>query len=422
MMDDYERVTPRSGRVKKKSVAAKLAEKKRRAQGISDPESDFGSNSSVQKTNAGNSIDSRYVSAIQTGEGPSKYGYGKSGRSNLYDSESDNEKLRIRGRKFDSDSDQDMTRPTPQPRSRPSQRVDRRQDFRSSGFRRPSPIDDDEGVESGKDDDDEGYSNKSPSDVTAHRFRSLKMASERSNSVESLKSSPFAPKPPTTPRKLSPKAEKRNRDHYSSGDEQEIKKPLSSGDLKSINRNNNMFESKFGTRSENLFKRDNDFSNGINNEFRDREVERTDSQKMNRQSSSGTMNKEPMTSYVNIRDEELRDRTDSMSDYEAMTEKYNDVLNNKMPRSRSNTADKEGLDHERSHTPRSERLAPMTSKNPPPPAHGDYSSRILRTSYRSDPSYFSKDSARYASDNISQRSFTSSSILPTITTKEARSR
>lgn len=77
--------------------------------------------------------------------------------------------------------------------------------------------------------DDNLLSSKAPSDATVRRFRALKVANQRSESLESLKNSPFIPKPPDTPKsgrrhsKFLSKGEKRNRDPNSSGEEQDSK-------------------------------------------------------------------------------------------------------------------------------------------------------------------------------------------------------
>lgn len=77
--------------------------------------------------------------------------------------------------------------------------------------------------------DDDLLSSKAPSDATVRRFRALKVANQRSESLESLKNSPFIPKPPDTPKsgrrhsKFLSKGEKRNRDPNSSGEEQDSK-------------------------------------------------------------------------------------------------------------------------------------------------------------------------------------------------------
>lgn len=49
-------------------------------------------------------------------------------------------------------------------------------------------------------DDNESNGIKAPSDATIHRFRALKMANDPKGSLESLKSLPFQPKPPQTPK------------------------------------------------------------------------------------------------------------------------------------------------------------------------------------------------------------------------------
>ncbi|WAR31929.1 INP5E-like protein [Mya arenaria] len=72
-------------------------------------------------------------------------------------------------------------------------------------------------------------SQKAPSDATVQRFRAMRMTPDRSRSEESLKNALFSPKPPTTPRsarKNFTKGEKRNRETNSSGEEhdQESKK------------------------------------------------------------------------------------------------------------------------------------------------------------------------------------------------------
>ncbi|KAH9495537.1 inositol polyphosphate 5-phosphatase [Bulinus truncatus] len=82
--------------------------------------------------------------------------------------------------------------------------------------------------------------------------------------------------------------------------------------------------------------------------------------------------------------------------------------------------------------PSSVRLEPIKSLHPPPPLMEDFSSKTMRTSYKLDSNVkanipavktgTSTDKSDSCADRLSQKSFTSSSVLPLITTKEARSR
>lgn len=87
--------------------------------------------------------------------------------------------------------------------------------------------------------------------------------------------------------------------------------------------------------------------------------------------------------------------------------------------------------------PTSARLEPISPRSHPPPLPKEFSSHALKTAYKIDPNirprtsstlsrpYTQSDSGGLSTgneDKISQRSFTSGSILPMITTKEARSR
>ena len=83
--------------------------------------------------------------------------------------------------------------------------------------------------------------------------------------------------------------------------------------------------------------------------------------------------------------------------------------------------------------PLSARLSPISPRSHPPPLTEEFSSHSLRTSYKIDPGarpasssgqggQADKSDSGNSADRLSQKSFQSASVLPVITTKEARSR
>lgn len=218
-------------------------------------------------------------------------------------------------------------------------------------------------------------SSKAPSDATVKRFRALKVANQRSESLESLKNSPFVPKPPDTPKsgrrpsKYLSKGEKRNRDPNSSSEEHDnsakTKKQENDDVFIAENKSNpiNTSSSKMGSKSD---LKDNDDQNDV-------------------QMSPG-------------RDSKIGSEVDLAQ----ITENYKHVLQN----------DTGSLGFGK--------LPPLSPISRPPPLPGDVSSRSLRTTYKVDTSHKKVDKISY--DSVSNRSSVSSAVMTPISIKEARAR
>ncbi|XP_046558311.1 LOW QUALITY PROTEIN: phosphatidylinositol polyphosphate 5-phosphatase type IV-like [Haliotis rubra] len=252
-------------------------------------------------------------------------------------------------------------------------------------------------------DDDKDCLQGSQTDATLHRFRNLRMATERSGSVESLKSSPFVPKPPSTPKKSargsSSKGEKRTRDPNSSGDEpdQGHKRLVSQG-LEDFNVNandsngaNNIVQSSSTDNSQlqdsTVPKSRRKLREHLNKEFDNADF------------SFGHSVSEPKSEVV----------IGSISDLKAVSDQYESILS---------------MDaKEKTRTPRSARLPPVSPKSRPPPLGQNIASKSLRTTYKSDlyPEKF-MSSQQSNLDCLSERSFVSSSVMTAITTRQARER
>lgn len=224
--------------------------------------------------------------------------------------------------------------------------------------------------------DDGLINNNSPSDATVRRFRALKVANQRSESLESLKNSPFVPKPPDTPKsgrrhsKFTSIGEKRNRDPNSSSEE-----PDNSAKTKKQ-------EAKIdATSNDDVFIVD---------------------------TNSSTTN---MGSKSDLKDTDQNDvlmspgresKMGSEVDIAQITENYKHALQN----------DTGPLGFGK--------LPPVSPKTHPPPMPGDISSRSLRTTYKAETVYKRTDKSNF--DSVSNRSSGSSAIIAPITTKEARAR
>ncbi|XP_021348576.1 72 kDa inositol polyphosphate 5-phosphatase-like isoform X2 [Mizuhopecten yessoensis] len=379
---------PQKGR-KKRSAISKLTEKRRN----NESGSEFGSTYSLQ-SNA-----SRLTETKGTESELSKKESNSNSNNDVAKSQNANatsDKGTVIEKYPDSSVNKDNTKSTPKPRDKKSESVVKPEELSP-----PPPMD----IDSESDDDkQDGISKKAPSDATIHRFRALKMATnERTNSVESLRNSPFAPKPPSTPRSeqkssssktptstpesdknvslkgVKQKGEKRFRDPNSSGEEPEVgvkskKQSCSQTDLKST--------------TDEVFVPD--------KKKNDKKVP----------SPRGDPN-------LTI---------DSEADLKDINNRYHDILSS-------------------DSLPRTGRLAPIVSKNHPPPISGDISSHTLKTAYKTDSSYtlnkylesvpsspgasgspFHKPPVHPPFDTMSQRSMSSSGILYQIPITEARAR
>ncbi|XP_071096881.1 phosphatidylinositol polyphosphate 5-phosphatase type IV-like [Haliotis cracherodii] len=366
---------PGTPKRKKKGALAKLAERKRRASLVSEAESNLGSVLSVKE---------KAVSTDEKGHSKSS-----SARNEVFTSNESRDVYiePVVVVKPNLPVGDDAAKPKPKPRKMPKN---------SEGRVSPVGMEIDEMALS---DDDKDCLQGSQTDATLHRFRNLRMATERSGSVESLKSSPFMPKPPSTPKKSargSSKGEKRTRDPNSSGDEpdQGHKRLVYQG-LEDLNVNAND-------------------SNGANNivqgsstdhsQFLDSAVPKS------RRKIREHLNKEFDNADSAIGDSVSEPKAEvimgSVSDLKAVSESI------------------VSMDaKEKSLTPRSARLPPLSPKTRPPPLGQNISSKSLRTTYKSDlyPEKF-MSSQQSNLDCLSERSFASSSVMTSITTRQARER
>ncbi|XP_069120497.1 phosphatidylinositol polyphosphate 5-phosphatase type IV-like isoform X2 [Argopecten irradians] len=378
---------PQKGK-KKRSAISKITEKRRN----NESGSEFGSTYSLQ-SNA-----SKLTVSKETGHNQTELNTNSNNDiSNNKNSKTESEKVAAGGK----DSDPKTTRnkdsvkvtPTPKPRDKKRDSV-----IRPEELSPPPPMD----VDSDSDDDKhDGISRKAPSDATIHRFRALKMANvnERTNSVESLRNSPFTPKPPSTPRseqkggsnKSTPESDKKVRQKViKQKGEKRFRDPNSSGE-----------ELEVGAKSK-------------------------------KQSCSQTDLKQMQMDEVSVSEKQTKDKADpnitidsGVDLKEDINSRYQNILSgDSLPR-------------------KTGQLEPITSKNHPPPLTEDISSQALKTAYKTDSSYTLNkylESVPPASprvlgsplqkppihhppfDTMSQRSMSSSSVLHQIPITEARAR
>lgn len=262
---------------------------------------------------------------------------------------------------------EDLTdKPTPKPRS--LKVISDASDISPSNYMEV----DSDSDEKDKKVDSDFLSSKAPSDATVKRFRALKVANQRSESLESLKNSPFVPKPPDTPKsgrrpsKYLSKGEKRNRDPNSSSEE-----PDNSAKTKK-QENDDVFIAENKSNSNN-----------------------TSRSKMGSKSDLKDQNDVQMSPG---RDSKIG----SQVDLAQITENYKHVLQN----------DTGSLGFGK--------LPPLSPISHPPPLQGDVSSRSLRTTYKVDTSYKKVDKSNY--DSVSNRSSVSTAVMTPISIKEARAR
>ncbi|KAK3087489.1 hypothetical protein FSP39_006595 [Pinctada imbricata] len=330
---DNASITSTSKKSKKKSAVAKLAERKRRSSG-----SEFGSSASLQ-------------SSKTSPKGQDNLEGNKSNNtSGNTGSETKNKTVK------DKTSSEDIT-PKPAPRHRKTTAG-------NSDWDPPPKLDEYESDGSPPKNEDGVVNKKAPSDATIHRFRALKMANDPSGSMESLKNLQFVPKPPETPKKEktanNQKGEKRNREPYSSGDEQEIEAKASKKQT----------ESFIDLKSQTL-----------------------------KYSKVADADDVFMTSETTP---EKKKMTDSETDLKNVRSEYEKVV----------------MGSPGSKLTRAGQLPPVSPKNYPPPV-GNISSASLKTSIRSDAAH---QLHRYFSDSgpNSSRRLSSSLTMPPISTQEAR--
>ena len=344
---------------KKKSALAKLAEKKRRS---SESGSELGSCVSLQSSHTQDVTAERMESSSTEQNEASLKGNSviKPETTQLVNESLNDDELRDtsnnanstrsglqRGRRVSSTNIKKNPRPAPRLKKPDPDKCD---------WDPPPPLDAD---------DNESNGTKAPSDATIHRFRALKMANDPKGSLESLKSLPFQPKPPQTPKsdkkvkgKGNSKGEKRNREAGSSGEEIEV-------ESKSKKQSSSYINLKTGT------------------EKYDRDAEKSEEEVFMNENSNKTSNSNPNNSP-------------------------NDNVEMASPGSSK---------------PSRGPLPPVTPKMPLPPL-GDITSTSLKTTMKTDPSYqhhkYFEDSR--TGDTISQRSLSASCAMLPITIREARAR
>ena len=243
-------------------------------------------------------------------------------------------------------------------------------------------------------------SSQAPTENTINRFRSLRMASEDSTAApDSPTRSQFKPKPP--PRA---KGSKRFHDQNSSSEDvnQESVKPRTRKSPKPEDKNSDVESSSaFGSSTSLVIVKS---------------AKKVDKLELGNDSFKISHNKNVINSKHEISVDEDGNDSDLNKTRTELFEKYEDVLK----------YDPQPLNAERpsgSSSPMSrlKKLKPISPLCAPPPLASDFTSASLRTSYRTDrPS--SAVLHRPAADTISQRSYNSTSVLPLISTKDARDR
>ncbi|XP_041371073.1 phosphatidylinositol polyphosphate 5-phosphatase type IV-like [Gigantopelta aegis] len=368
-------------RLKKKSGLAKLVEKRKIAL-LSDAESEFGSGASIQRPNS--HATTKQLEKVET--------VSKS------ETNGENVEFILCSTKDPSTIIVHRDKPRPKPRKRAKSSEQCKSDV---------DMDVDEGFDHDKKVTEDNLKG-SQTDSTLHRLRNLRMATERSESVESLKSSPFIPKPPLTPRSSrgSSKGEKRIRDPSSSGEEADshLKKSLFSTSPKketNLVHNSGFILSSTSEKSQENSKKF--FTSQKESTKKSCTAENTlDSFGTNNSAFTGTLG--------------------SISDLRVIAGEYKSILESDLSQSSILKED------DASHKP-VKFLPPVTPNTRPPPLPNSFSSKVLRTAYKSDPMYSAKTVPNASEcgthstiDNLSQRSFASTSVLQVITIKEARMR
>ncbi|XP_064616214.1 LOW QUALITY PROTEIN: phosphatidylinositol polyphosphate 5-phosphatase type IV-like [Liolophura sinensis] len=392
--------TPRSGRKKKKGALAKLAEKKRRAQaGLSDVESNYGSLVSLQPDVDINGLDQNHeVSAF------SKGGISEHLSDDLRRQE--NEAL---SSVWKQSSD---VAPAIKPRlSLSNPRSHAAEDFSSGKINSRTSA----------------TEASDPSSTPLYKLRALKMTPSRSSSVESLKNSPFSPRPPMTPRKTPPDSPQKDQQDRDTSVERVGSTRLNDASLD---------QKRFIKADKTVLGSDLPNSDIVilNNQKPD-----THSfvQQKKTLTSSVAPEKRTITSGNTTATNEHFDSVDSSSaqhmdtaselELQGVSNEYHKILE-------KNTLERDTRQASSSLwgglSARTGRLTPLSPKHPPPPLSADYSSRALRTANRTDSGFQMQKFLGHAmgqlrgskgSDTIGH-SETSTSALPLITTKEAKTR
>lgn len=246
---------------------------------------------------------------------------------------------------------------------------------------------------------------KSPSDSTIYRFRTIRMAADQADLTDSLKQSPFVPKPPLTPRTPRKVVVMQTKENGKNG----------------------------AVHLENLQSDENELHNieeqKVGKGFAASETKVTDKQQLVMYSgqSAGTENHDPADqTYKELQ----KQYTQILSDLRdiGQLESEQRAIQGQNRRAESVLSDPTDSGSTLGH------LMPVPFKNAPPPLDSDMASHTLRTAYKADRGYWAYVAHRQRKLNKpmsdggsgghhgSDVSFASSSVMPVITTKEARSR
>lgn len=381
--------TPRSGRKKKKGALAKLAEKKRCAQaGLSDVESNYGSLVSLQPD-----VDIN--------------GHGQDQDISVFSKGGNSVHLSDDLRRRENEGLSDLT-PVVKPR------------LSLSNHRNHAAADvSSEKLNSGT----SAAENNNSSSTPLYKLRALKMTPSRSSSVESLKNSPFSPRPPTTPRKTppdSPQKDQQGRD-------------TSADRVNSANLNDTNPDERRTGAHESVPCRDFPNSDTVilsnqkpsTHHFVQQEKTLTSSDKRTIPGDETTARNAHVDSVDSS--SALHMDTGSELELQGVSNEYHKILEKNTLETDTRRASGSlwgGL------SSRTGRLTPLSPKHPPPPLSMDYSSRALRSANRTDSGFQMQKFLGHAmgqlrgskgSDTVGQ-SETSTSALPLITTKEAKTR
>ncbi|KAL5011304.1 hypothetical protein ScPMuIL_009855 [Solemya velum] len=420
-VDSAEKLTPRGGRSKKRSLVSKLVDKRRQTH-TSDADSDFGSSSSLQnKFEDQSKLQGPQKNAIEE-EAPLSAGTKDSAFSDdSFDKFLKSKTVKDNGEYISALASSDCVERRPIP-------VPRKSTIVQNEIHSDIPMDIDEDSNDIKNTEKDDLKKNAPSDATLHRFRSLKMANEKSDTVDSLKNSPFKPKPPTIPKspsKKSPvKGEKRTRDPYSSSEEPEY-------DLK------NQVSRHKGT------KLDSDSAFKFTQKTESRDV---DGVGTNETGSHAASNVTVAQIHRETKTKSKDSRSNDIShDNVASSGKNLDDKNQKkrITRAEKIKSKKPLRNYDESQpsnfmynttdgnfeSRRGQKLSPLSPRKQPPPFPYSVSSRSLKTSYKSDPAYlpdkeFSQTIAGKSPDSVSQTSaFTiTNGVMKSIPTRHARSK
>ncbi|KAK7477877.1 hypothetical protein BaRGS_00030873, partial [Batillaria attramentaria] len=439
--DDKKPSPTPQGKVKKKSALAKLVERKKRQ--TSDGDSEYGSRVSLRDSGAGppqhSSLPLEPEVIVERKSPPSG-------------SRSPHKRMPLEG--------DGKPKPKPRRNSKVGQEpLSLPMEMGSSGC-----------VEEKQDDsvDMDDASKKLPSEATIYRFRNMRMAADQNDSTDDLKKGPFVPKPPSTPRTprnaATAKGEKRNHEPGNSSSEEVDMKRQAHAGLASPKSNRGaaspqslagaaspQSHAKGQHKSQDTDSSPQSYSKSQQRTPLDDDTAQTNGKKSQTEAASAS----PIHSLEQSPSKDMPSKLLASPAMSAGSSEARDVADETMDQLHQHyqqlMAQNKGSPYstrpESTHSgpadssPRSRKLDPLSVKHTPPPMDVDMTSHALRTAYKADPSYragsssmlkkMSKalsdgglgnggaSSAQLGSDNIS---FTSTSVMPVITTREARSR